>query len=464
MLMSTADAKTVPQPWTPPFVRPSPKPLSRTAFLSRFIRNPLLVVPAEAYRDGMIVRDGRPPVVWLSDPDLIKTVFLDDRETYQKIVQIRLLSPLLGKGILTSEGDDWKWQRQASAPMFRHSELMTFIPTFVDAAEAQLKRWKETPAGTVHDINDDMTRLTFDVISRTLLPSADRGLNDAVEQSTDTFQAGGAWMQLYAILGMPRWVPYPGKSASARATETLRASVLAMIAERRASGTTPDDLMARLMKAHAPGSTGPMTDEQLVDNLLTFYLAGHETTAKALMWTLYVLSRNPQWADAIRDEVKAVAGNKPLAAEHISRLHVTEQVIKESMRLFPPVPLLSRQVVKDTTLGGRALKAGTSVIISIYALQRHEAHWKDPHAFDPTRFAPEKERAISRYVYMPFGAGPRICIGMAFAQIEATAMLATLVRAMQFEAVSASEPMPIARVTLFPRDGMPLAVSSRVGA
>jgi cytochrome P450 len=424
--------------FVPPFVEPPGRPLGKLGTVTRFLRNPLLIVPDAAYEQDLVQGSVSPPVVWVQSPELIKTIYLDERESYQKLVQIRLLSPLLGKGILTSEGQDWKWQRQASAPMFRHQDLMTFVPTFVRATDDLIARWRATPGGSIHDVNEDMTKVTYDVISHSLLPTGDASLTDAVEHATGTFQAGGAWTQLYAFLRLPAWVPQPGKQAGAAAIRTLRNATLAMIRERRASAKQPDDLMSRLMQARAPDTGEPMTDDQLVDNLLTFYLAGHETTAKVLTWTLYLLAHAPAWSQQL----------------------LTQQVVKESMRLFPPVPMLSRQAVKDTTLGGQSIKAGTSMITSIYALHRHGTRWQSPHAFDPTRFAPDKERAISRYGYMPFGAGPRICIGMAFALIEATVMLATMIRAVRFDSTGA-DPAPVARVTLFPKNGMPLKVTPR---
>jgi cytochrome P450 len=198
-----------------------------------------------------------------------------------------------------------------------------------------------------------------------------------------------------------------------------------------------------------------------VDNLLTFYLAGHETTAKALTWTLYLLACSPGWTRALEEEIARVTGGSEVNAAHIEQLVLTQQVLKESMRLYPPVPLMTRQAVADTRLGEHAVRAGTSVVMPIYAIHRHAKRWADADAFDPARFAPEKEAAIPRYQYMPFGAGPRICIGMGFAMMEATAMLATLLRHASFAPVAGREPAPVARVTLIPGGGMPLAVRLR---
>jgi cytochrome P450 len=203
-----------------------------------------------------------------------------------------------------------------------------------------------------------------------------------------------------------------------------------------------------------------MDDELLADNLLTFYLAGHETTAKALTWTLYLLARSPHWARKLREEIARVTGGAPIAAGHVDKLVLVQQVLKEAMRLYPPVPVMSRQPLVDIELGGRRLRAGSSVLIPIYAIHRNAARWERPDEFDPTRFAPEREAAIHRYQYMPFGAGPRICIGMSFAMLEATAMLATFLRATHFALADREEPVPMAGVTLMPGGGLRLVTSA----
>lgn len=442
----------------PPSIAPPVRPLNRLAFVASFVRNPLLVVPQAVYEQDFVPYGGKTQIVWVTQPDLIKSVLLDQREDFRKIVQIRILGPLLGKGILTSEGADWKWQRQTSAPMFRHNELMTFVPTFVRTTRDLIARWRKAPTGSIHEIEHDMTKVTFDVISATLLPSADATVGPAIEASTGHFQKAGAWSLLYAVANAPSWLPRPRRRSQRQAIRLLRASVAAMLRERGSAPQPRDDLMHRLMKAHDPETGAPMTDEQLIDNLLTFYLAGHDTTAKALTWTLYLLARSPEWTSVLKDEIARITGGAPVTADHIDKLVLTQQVIKESMRIYPPVPMMSRQAVADTSLGPHAVKTGTSIVIPIYAIQRHRARWQNPDLFDPTRFAPDKEARISRYQYMPFGAGPRICIGMAFAMIEATAMLATMLQSARFGPVPDHEPLPVARVTLLPKGGMPLRV------
>jgi cytochrome P450 len=458
----------------PARLTPPAKRLNRLAFIAAFVRNPLLVVPRAAYEEDFVsVPGGGTPFAWATSPALIKTVLLDEREKFQKRSQIRLLSPLLGKGILTSEGAHWKWQRQASAPMFRREDLLGFVPTFVRASEALIGKWRDSAPQATRAIDRDMSAATFDVISATLLPSADRTVGPAVERSVGVFQKSGAWGQLYAMANAPAWLPRPGMVPGMRAVSNLRSSVAAMLGERRElearssagleakSGAVPDDLMHRLMQARDPESGQAMNEEQLIDNLLTFYLAGHETTARALTWTLYLLSRSPQWSAALEDEIARVTGGAPVASEHIERLVLVQQVLKESMRLYPPVPMMSRQCVTATRLEGHDIAPGTTVVMPIYAMHRHAKRWENPDAFDPERFAPEREAQIPRHQYMPFGAGPRICIGMGFAMIEATAMLATFVQHARFAPLAGHEPVPVARVTLLPGGGMPLKVQVR---
>jgi cytochrome P450 len=450
----------------PARIVPPATPLRGLAFLGAFVRNPLEAMPQAVYEQDVVANPvGRIQRLWVTSPALVKTILLDERDKFRKLSQIRLLAPLLGKGILTSEGADWKWQRQASAPMFRQQDLLGFVPAFVRATEAVLAQWRSAPAGSEQPIDRDMTRATFDVISATLLPSADHTVGPAVESSMATFQRAGGWGLLYAMAGAPGWLPRPGLVSGARATLALRESVGAMLAERREaeqrSGASPDDLMHRLMRAKDPESGRSMNEQQLIDNLLTFYLAGHETTARALAWTLYVVAQAPEWAAALEEEVARVTGGGPVESAHIERLALVQQVLKESMRLYPPVPMLSRQCAVPTRLGGVDIEEGATVAMPIYAMHRHKLRWEDPDAFDPGRFAPEREARIPRYQYLPFGAGPRICIGMAFAMIEATAMLATLVQKARFAPVPGREPRPVARVTLLPGGGLPLKVTLR---
>ncbi len=450
----------------PPRVVPPPKPLGRLAFIAQFVRNPLQAIPQAVYEEDFVPLGGaNARTVWVTSPALIRAVLVDQRDKFRKLTQIRLLGPLLGKGILTSEGADWRWQRQAAAPMFRPAELASFVPMFVRAADDTLARWRASPQGSVQTVDADMTRATFDVISSTLLPSVEAGFGAGVLRATHALQRFGGWDILYASLNVPRWMPRPGGAAKFRAMRHLRASVMSLVRARRAehaAGQAPDDLLNRLVLARDPETQAAMDDEQLVDNLLTFYLAGHETTAKALTWTLYLLARSQEWTARLVDEIERVTQGAPIASAHIESLVLVRQVLRESMRLYPPAPMMSRQAAEDTELEGHPIARGMSVLIPIYAMHRHTRRWEDPDAFDPSRFAPGREAQIPRYQYMPFGAGPRVCIGMSFALIEATAMLATLLRGARFEMAPGTDPVPLARVTLVPGGGMPMRVAMKV--
>jgi len=305
-----------------------------------------------------------------------------------------------------------------------------------------------------------MTRATFDVILATLLPSEDATLPEVVRKSLDEMRRTGGWDLLFAVLNLPTWLPRPGMFAEPRAVATLRGAIATIVAAmRKEEGAT--SLTHRLIAARDPETGRAMDDSQLVDNVLTFYLAGHETTAKALTWTLFLLSRSPEWTAALEEEIARVTGGAPIAAEHVEKLALTRQVIQESMRLYPPVPIMSRQCVADATLDGRAVPAGTSIIMPIYAIHRHARRWEEPDAFMPERFAATNDAAIPRYQYMPFGAGPRVCIGQVFAMMEAVVMLATFIQRSQFTPVEGYDPKPIARVTLVPTGGLPLRVAAR---
>jgi len=444
-------------------VPPLEGPVGRLSFFATLLRNPLRILPASVYEEGIVFagRAGR-TVCWITEPSLIKTVLLDKHDAFRRTpITQRILGPLLGKGVLTADGADWKWQRQTATPVFRHHDLLGFVPTMAEAAERLLAQWREDAPDAIRDVDRDMTLVTFDVISHTLLPGGDEHVGPLIGRANVDYQKPLGWQMAYANFGLPSWMPHPGKLKMYFAQRRLRSAVAALVAERRASPVVEDDLLQRLANAKSPETGAQMPDELLIDNLLTFFLAGHETTAKALTWTLYLLARAPDWENRILDEVRNVVGDGRIKPEHIDKLVITTQVLKESMRLYPPAPIMSGQATADTELADVPISAGTQIIIPIYAIQRHRRRWSNPDHFEPTRFAPENEAKIPRYYYMPFGAGPRICIGMAFSLIEGVAILATLVRAATFVTTCDHEPEAVSRVTLRPAGGMPLLVRMR---
>jgi cytochrome P450 len=306
-----------------------------------------------------------------------------------------------------------------------------------------------------------MLRATYHVICNTLLPGGGAFIGETMKQGTSDYVEGISWSTAYAVLNLPVWLPRPGRRRMRFWETRLRAVVADTIRERHTSPDDRDDLFTRLLGAVDPETGQRMPEERLVDNLLTFLLAGHHTIAMTLTWTLYLLSRAPNWEARILDEIRRVVPSGPVTGEHIDRLVTVQQVLNESLRLYPPLPMMTRYTAKDVDLAGEHIKAGTLIGLPIYAIHRHHRLWDDPDRFDPSRFAPERKAGYSRYQFMPFGAGPRICIGAAFALVEATAMLATLVRAARFESLSVHEPVPVSRVVLRPKDGMPLQVTIR---
>jgi len=446
----------------PPTVEPPPGPLPLHQFLYRFVRNPLRSLPRPIYEEPILVRDngfGRGAVAWVTGPALIEQVLLQANAQFPKTpLEKRIFHRTLGDGILTSEGASWRWQRRTAAPLFRPADLASLLPAMTAAAEDQVARWRTRPAGALAAIDHDMTETTFRVISATMFGGSADAEAAAIMQAADLALATISWDIAAAVVRLPEWLWYPGKFRRRRAARLLRSAVAAILARRRAAGLQGDDLLARLARAQDPETGAPMSEKQLVDNLLTFLGAGHETTAKALTWTLYLLARAPQWQERILAEVRAVVGDGGISAEHLERLPITRAVLKESMRLYPPAPVMTRIAAADMELGPARVPAGTFIVIPIFAVHRHRKLWEDPDRFDPGRFTPEREATAARAQFMPFGFGPRTCIGSTFAMMEATAILATLVRRARFGWDGVHAPEPLSRVTLRPKGGMPLNV------
>ena len=455
--------RRIPAPFYPSIVKAPSEPLKLIPFLLNFINNPLLVIPEAVYREKIIQYDRRVGrVAWVNDPALIKDVLLDRSELFPITpLQKRVLGPLGGKGVLTSEGAEWRWQRQMAAPLFRHAELLRYVPAMSGAAEAMLATWSSDTSGGYRSIDKDMTRLTFRVISDTVLPGGDEHIGKAIERASGDYFGSISWTFVYRFFNVPWWMPHPGRQRMLRAEKFLRTSVAQLIAARKASSAKRNDLFGRLSEAKHPQTGEPMSADLLRDSLLTFMMVGHETTAKSLTWMLYLLSHSADWTEKLRDEIETVAGTEPIGPQHIDRLQLTQQVVKEALRLYPPVPSITRHAATDLELGGRRILAGTLINIPIFALHRHRSIWRDPDCFDPNRFAPEAEAKIARTQFMPFGAGPRTCIGAAFAIIEATAVLATLIRGARYRLKATHLPIPVSRVSLAPRGGMPMQVELR---
>lgn len=426
------------------------------------IRNPLKALPPEIFSEpAVFTRLGGVMRVHLADPALIHEALVKNAHLLGKGEDVRrALGPALGQGLLTADGDHWKWQRQSVAAAFRHEKLLELLPVMIDAARRTQVRWRSSPAGDI-DIGHEMMRTTFDIIVETMM-SGGHGIDIArVEQSITDYLKPTGWTFALAMLGAPEWLPHPGRRKARAAVDYLRSSLASVISERRRKPIERNDLVSMLLEAKDPETGRMMSDTEIIDNLLTFITAGHETTALGLAWTFHLLSQNSDVESKVIAEIEAVTAGEPVSADHIARLTYTRQVFSEAMRLYPPAPVVTRTALQDFRLGEHDIPAGTVLYVPIYAVHRHTTLWEEPDRFDPSRFEPEKVKARHRYAYMPFGAGPRVCIGNAFAMMEAVAILAVLLQGVHLRNKSPANTEPLMRVTLRPENRLMMQVSSR---
>lgn len=457
--MTGTDLRTA-SPDTPGIAPVSKFATARVAL--SLIRNPLKALPPEIFSEpAVFTRLGGVMRVHLADPALIHEALVKNAHLLGKGEDVRrALGPALGQGLLTADGDHWKWQRQSVAAAFRHEKLLELLPVMIDAARRTQVRWRSSPAGDI-DIGHEMMRTTFDIIVETMM-SGGHGIDiGRVEQSITDYLKPTGWTFALAMLGAPEWLPHPGRRKARAAVDYLRSSLATVISERRRNPIERNDLVSMLLEAKDPETRRMMSDTEIIDNLLTFITAGHETTALGLAWTFHLLSQNSDVERKVIAEIEAVTAGEPVAAEHIARLTYTRQVFSEAMRLYPPAPVVTRTALQDFRLGEHDIPAGTVLYVPIYAVHRHTTLWEEPDRFDPSRFEPEKVKARHRYAYMPFGAGPRVCIGNAFAMMEAVAILAVLLQNDHLRNKSPANTEPLMRVTLRPENRLMMRVSSR---
>lgn len=445
----------------PPRVTPSSRPLPLLPFLGRFVRNPLRVVPLSVYHEPVVIYGRkRPLIAWVTDPALVENILLKNADQFPKTrLDRRVLKPIIGNGLLTAQGESWRWQRKIASPPFRHAELLTYVPTIVEAANDCVAQWKSHGSKPfVSNVEEDMTEATFAIIARTILAGVSRADGDIIKRAGRAYLDPISWEVAAALLQVPETMWHPGKGRMRRAAVELRATVGRLVAQRRKEDTVGTDLVARMLAAKDPDTGEPMPDDMIADNLATFLFAGHETTAKLLTWTLYILARAPEWQERLRNELYTTIGTGPIDAATIAKLPITSRVLKEVMRLYPPAPVMTRVNAEDVEIGGKQIPSPTLVVIPIFAIHRHRSLWQDPDRFDPDRFLPENEAQYPRTQFMPFGYGQRVCIGSSFAIIEATAILATLLQSVRFEWDGRHAPEPVSRITLRPKGGMPLII------
>jgi cytochrome P450 len=411
-----------------------------------------------AFRDhGEVVRFRFGPLVGhlVSSPAGVNHILAENNKNYGKQTRgYKNLRYVLGNGLLTSEGDLWKRQRRIAQPAFHRQRIGSFAQAMVRASE-DAAAGLEARRGQVVDVAAEMVRLTLRIVGETLLgydPS------DAADQvgSALAFLLHVANERTSRIVPLPPVLPTAQNRRFRRALATLDGVVLRMIAERRRTPGERGDLLSMLMEAKDAETGEAMDDRQLRDEAMTVLLAGHETTANALTWTFLLLSRYPAALRELRAELAQVLGGRSPALDDLPRLPFTRMVLQESMRLYPPAWIIARSATGPDEIGGYRIPAGSIVFVSPYVVHRHPRLWDDPEEFDPQRFS--SERALPKGAYFPFGGGPRLCIGNAFATMEAELVLATLLQRVRFE-LDPAHPVELEpSITLRPRHGMRMAV------
>ncbi len=444
-----------------PPVRPDAVSLRR--YLKLFRDDILSAQPARLYRAWMA--EFRTPFFrsyLVNDPTLIRRVLNERPDDFPKSDRIGAgLRPLLGNSVFLTNGETWKRQRRIIDPAFEGGRLRDTFPAMWAAGQAAVARMAAQVTDDPLEIEPETSHAAADVIFRTLfsLPIE----HDTARAVFDAFRAHQRTqpiLNLAAFLPGPRWMPRFFRRETLRTAVTIRGLISGLVevrAELIAAGTAPDDLATKIMTNVDPVTGERLSPEEMVDQVAIFFLAGHETSASALAWTLYLLAMYPEWQVKIAEE--AVGLNEDFGA--VAKLRVTRDVFREALRLYPPVPMMVRETTRSEVFRDRNVRRGAQVVLSPWHLHRHERIWEDPDAFRPGRWQTEAGRASAREAYLPFSAGPRVCTGAGFAMIEGVLLLALLVRAFRFEVPREAAPVPVAHLTVRSRDGIRLIVRPR---
>ena len=441
-------------------VPPGPRCLVPGLQLLSFRRDPLrfLTELARAYGDAAQFRIGPQHFFLCNHPELIKEVLVTRHEHFIKGRALQRAKKLLGNGLLTSEGEFHRRQRRLMQPAFHRQRIAAYADVMASYAAALSQRWRD---GEEIDVAREMMRLTLSIVGKTLFDAN-------VESDADEVgRALAELMDLFEILMMPyselieRFL-LPSRRKFERARARLDAIIYRIIEEHRTSGVDHGDLLSMLLAARdMEGDRSGMTDEQVRDEAMTLFLAGHETTANALAWTFYLLAQHPEIEHRLLDETKAVLGDRLPRFDDVARLEYAEMVFAEAMRLYPPAWVIGRLAIRDVEIGGYLVPAGSLVLVSQYVMHRDARFFPEPERFDPERWRPELKQARPPFSYFPFGGGPRRCIGEAFAWMEGIIVLAALIRDWRMSLVPEQRIEPLPRITLRPKDGILMRLERR---
>jgi cytochrome P450 len=393
----------------------------------------------------------------IADPELAHEVLVQrTAEFYKGNVMYRVLKPFLGNGLLTSEGDFWKRQRKLAQPAFHYKRIASYADTMIEHTQKLLHDWR---VGETRMIDREMMKVTLSIVNKTLFNVDISAEADRIGEAMNVI-LHAADQNMNAVVALPAWIPTPQRLHQKRMVAQLDAIIQQFITERRQSQHDNGDLLSMLLLAQDDDGQG-MSDQQLRDEVITMFLAGHETTANALMWTFYLLSQHADIKQRLYAEIDSVLGERTVTLQDLPNMPYLDMVLKESMRLFPPVAAVSRSPYADMELGGYRLPKDAIMQISIFAMHRSTRYWHNPDVFDPERFSPENEAKIPRYAYLPFGGGARVCIGNQFAIMEAKLLLVTIMQQYELDLAPNHEVVPQQLLTLRAKHGMKMVIRHR---
>jgi cytochrome P450 len=412
-------------------------------------------------RYGPFVRTRLPlQLYFVADPACIEEILVKKPEAFRKDRTSRLLSRVVGNGLLVNEGESWRRQRRLLQPAFHQRQLQSYAAVMVGAIERASAAWQ---AGQVRDVHEDMMGVTLNIVAETLFGadvSADAGHMGRI--ISDLMEEFGRILGLAARFQPPAWVPTPANRrlrASARKVDEVILGIIDA-RRRRPNDAGQDDLLSLLIRARDEDG-GAMTDAQVRDEAVTLFLAGHETTALALTYSLYLLATHPECQSRLADELERVLGGRTPGLGDLDKLEVTDAVVLEAMRLYPPAWVVARQALTDVEIGGAHFPAGAEFVMSPWVVHRDPKTFDAPEAFEPERWRDDLARRLPRFAYFPFGGGPRVCIGNRFAMMEAKLVLAVAMQRFRFEPTPDTELTLLPSVTLRPRRGVRLRLAAR---
>jgi enediyne biosynthesis protein E7 len=441
-----------------PPARPMPRPpRSETlGLLLRMFRNRLDVMEYVTSRYGDAVRLPLGPKTLhvFNHPSYAKYVLADNASNYEKGIGQVHARRVIGNGLLTSEGELWRKQRKTIQPVLQARRINQQLTAITEEAESLVARLREHAGGGALDLRDELTGLALGVLGRTLI-DADLSAFESMGHSFEVVQ-DQALFEVMTLGAVPLWVPLPKQVRFRRARKDLQAIVDQLAAAGRAR-PDGDDIISRLLES-IQGEDPQVGRVRMRDELVTLLLAGHETTASTMSWALYLLDQHPEAWDRVHDEVVEVFGRGPLDIESLHQLTYTTMVLRETLRLYPPVWLLPRMAKEEDQIGDYRVPAGADVLICPYLLHRHPDLWTDPERFDPERFNPTRQDSRENYAYIPFGAGPRFCVGNNLGLMEATIVLATIARDLRLKMLPGYEVVAEPMLTLRARGGLPMTV------